>query len=206
MIPHLCPELPGSQREALGYAVKSPILYTNVALRNWQAWKKLGIGAVIAPGSYHINAMLDFPVDLGGYKYAKSPDEPVVIHMERFPHRPNEGLTNREQFRAGRHELMTTSFEFMERSIRTQLAGMLGAGGFDPARDIEAITVNRWAHGYAYFYNPLYDPEFEEGQEPHVLGRQPLGRITIANSDAAGQAYLHAAIDQARRAVDELDV
>ncbi|MCH8889932.1 MAG: NAD(P)/FAD-dependent oxidoreductase [Myxococcales bacterium] len=206
MIPHLCPELPASQREALGYAVKSPILYTNVLLRNWQAWKKLGIGGVIAPGSYHITALLDFPIDLGDYKFSRGPDEPIVCHMERFPHRPNEGLTNREQFRAGRQELLSTSFETMERSIRTQLAGMLGEGGFDPARDIEAITVNRWAHGYAYFYNPLFDPEFEEGQEPHVLGRQPLGRITIANSDAAGQAYLHKAIDEAQRAVNELAV
>jgi spermidine dehydrogenase len=206
MIPHLCPELPASQREALAYAVKSPILYTNVLLRNWQAWKKLGIGGVIAPGSYHVNAMLDFPIDLGDYKFSRGPDEPIVCHMERFPHRPNEGLTNREQFRAGRQELLSTSFETMERSIRTQLAGMLGEGGFDPAYDIEGITVNRWAHGYAYFYNPLYDPEFEEGQEPHVLGRQPLGRITIANSDAAGQAYLHKAIDEAQRAVNELAV
>ena len=205
MIPYLCPELPASQREALGYAVKSPILYTNVCLRNWQAWKKMGIGGVIAPGSYHINAMLDFPIDLGGYKFSRGPDKPIVCHMERFPHRPNEGLTNREQFRAGRHELLSTSFETMERSIRTQLAGTLGEGGFDPARDIEAITVNRWAHGYAYFYNPLFDPEFEEGQEPHVLGRKPLGRITIANSDAAGEAYLHKAIDEAHRAVGELD-
>ncbi len=204
IIPYLCPELPESQREALGYAVKSPILYTNVCLRNWQAWKKMGIGGVIAPGSYHITALLDFPIDLGGYKFSRGPDEPIVCHMERFPHRPNEGLTNREQFRAGRHELLSTSFETMERSIRTQLAGTLGEGGFDPARDIEAITVNRWAHGYAYFYNPLFDPEFEEGQEPHVLGRQPLGRISIANSDAAGQAYLHKAIDEAHRAVGEL--
>jgi spermidine dehydrogenase len=36
---------------------------------------------------------------------------------------------------------------------------MLAPAGFDPARDIVAITVNRWPHGYAYEYNPLWDPE-----------------------------------------------
>jgi len=65
IIPYMCPELPASQREALANQVKSPILYTNVALRNWNAWKKMGIGAVVSPGSYHIVASLDFPVSLG---------------------------------------------------------------------------------------------------------------------------------------------
>ena len=33
VIPYLCPELPAAQREALAYAVKVPIVYTNVLLR-----------------------------------------------------------------------------------------------------------------------------------------------------------------------------
>lgn len=37
-----------------------------------------------------------------------------------------------------------------------------------------------------------------------LFGRQPLGRIAIANSDAAASAYTDAAIDQAHRAVREL--
>lgn len=53
MIPSLCPEPPKPQREALKEQVRAPILYTNVALRNWQAWKKLGIGAVVSPGGYN---------------------------------------------------------------------------------------------------------------------------------------------------------
>ena len=81
---------------------------------------------------------------------------------------------------------------------------MLAPAGFDPARDIVAITVNRWPHGYAYEYNPLWDPEWAPKDEPCVLARQPFGRITIANSDAAAYAYTDAAIDQAYRAVQEL--
>jgi spermidine dehydrogenase len=207
MVPYLCPELPGPQREALALQVKTPILYTNVALRNWQAWKKLGIGAAVSPGSYHIDAMLDFPVSLGGYQFAKGPDDPIAVHMERFPHQSNTGLTPRDQRRLGRYELLSTPFETIERNIRSQLAGMLSAGGFDPARDIEAITVNRWAHGYSYMDNPLFDPVYEDADDeryPHMRARKRFGRITIANSDSAARPMLEAAIEQGHRAVTEL--
>jgi spermidine dehydrogenase len=204
MIPALCPELPKPQREALALAVKVPILYTNVLLRDWQAWKKLGLAAVSAPGGYHAISILDFPVSFGGYAFSRGPDEPIVVHMERFATKPDAGPTAREQYRAGRLEMLGTSFETMEREIRSQLAGTLGGGGFDPARDIAAITVNRWPHGYSYWSNPLADPVYEDGQYPHEIGRQRFGRIAIANSDAAGRAMLDAAIDQAHRAVAEL--
>lgn len=207
MIPALCPDLPQPQKEALALAVKAPILYTNVALRNWQAWQKLGVAAALAPSGYHSVVMLDFPVSMGGYEFAKSSDDPILVHMERFVHTNNQGLTPREQHRLGRQELMTTPFEEMERQIRTQLAGMLGGGGFDPARDIEGITVNRWSHGYANRGNPLFVPYYQDSNDPrwpHVQGRQPFGRITIANCDASGQAWLPAAVAQANRAVNEL--
>ena len=207
IIPHLCPELPGPQREALKTMVKSPILYNNVALRNWKPWKKLGIGALLNPGSYHAVTHLEYPVDFGGHRYPRDPDEPAVVHMVRFPHRSNEGLTPREQKRAGRHEVFATSYETIERNIRRQLAGSLSAGGFDPARDIEAITVNRWAHAYINSANPLYDEMYdhpEDERHPYVRGRKPFGRVAIANADAGSSALLNVAIDQAHRAVNEL--
>ncbi len=204
MIPYLCPELPARQREALALAVKVPILYSNVLLRNWQAWHEIGIGAVSAPGSYHANAMLDFPVSLGGYEYSGGPDEPILVHMERFGKCASPGLTPRQQFRAERHRLWVTPFAEIEREIRTQLTGTLSSGGFDPARDIEAITVNRWAHGYAYSTNPLFDDVDAAGEPPHVIGRARFGRIAIANSDAGARATVDSAIDQAHRAIEEL--
>jgi len=204
MIPHLCPELPAPQREALSLAVKVPILYSTVVLRNWHAWEELGVGAAVAPGSYHQNAILDFPVSMGGYAYSSGPDEPIVVHMERFGKAPTPGLPPREQYRTVRRDLYTTSFEHIEREIRTHLAGMLSGAGFDPAVDIEAITVNRWAHGYAYGYNSVFDA-FEDGEQaPHVIGRAGFGRIAIANSDAGGRAMIDTAIDEAHRAVGEL--
>jgi spermidine dehydrogenase len=207
VIPSLCPELPKAQREALKEQVRAPILYTNVALRNWQAWKKLGIGAIVSTGGYHVNAMLDFPVTMGGYEFASDPDDPIAVHMERFPHRPNEGLGERAQRRFGRYELLATSFATIERNVRSQLAATLVDGGFDPARDIEAITVNRWAHGYSYTYNNLEDPWYEDWDDeryPHVRARKPFGRITIANSDAGALAMMEVAVEQAHRAVSEL--
>lgn len=84
------------------------------------------------------------------------------------------------------------------------LTGMRGAQGFDAERDIAAITVNRRSHGYSYAYSQLYDPEWEEGQAPHELGRVPIGRIHIANCDSEASASLHAAIDAAARAVGEI--
>jgi spermidine dehydrogenase len=65
--------------------------------------------------------------------------------------------------------------------------------------------VNRWGHGYSYRYNPKFDSGYGEGEYPHIIGRQRLGRITIANSDAGASASINAAIDQAHRAIKEID-
>ena len=202
MVPYLCPELPDKQKEALHYPVKIPLIYSSVALRNWTSFKALGISRVHAPGSYFSSLSLNQIVDIGDYRSSRLPDEPVLVHMMRVPVRP--GLPARDQHKAGRLDILNTSFATFERNIREQLARILGPGGFDPARDITAITVNRWPHGYAYEYNPLFDPDWSEGNEPHAIGRAPFGRITIANSDAGAAAYTDSAIDQAYRAVQEL--
>ena len=202
MIPYLCPELPEQQKEALRSLVKTPLIYASVALRNWTAFKTLGISRVYAPGSYFSTFSLNQVVDIGTYRSVRSPDEPVLIRMVRTPCQP--GLPERDQNRAGQLDIFNTTFETFERNIRDQLGRTLGPGGFDPAKDITAITVNRWPHGYAYEYNPLFDPDWPEGHEPNVIGRARFGRITIANSDSGAMAYTDSAIDQAYRAVQEL--
>jgi spermidine dehydrogenase len=202
MIPYLCPELPENQKDALHYGVKAPLVYTRVAIRNWTSFQRLGIRQIVAPGSYHTHVALDFPVSIGEYEFPRNPDDPMVLFMLRTPCKP--GLARREQFRMGRYELMGTAFSVFERNIRDQLQRMLGAEGFDAARDVQGITVNRWAHGYAYEYNSLSDPEWPSGQRPCEIGRKQFGRISIANSDAGASAYTNAAIDQAYRAVREV--
>ena len=202
MIPYVCPEMPETQKEALAYLVKAPLVYTHVALRNWMPFAKLGVHQIVAPASYHTYVAMDFPVSLGKYEFPSKPEEPAVLFMLRTPCKP--GLPMRDQNRAGRTELLQTPFAKFERNIREQLARMLGGAGFDAANDIQGITVNRWAHGYAFTPNALFDPEWKEGEEPWVVGRKPFGRIAIANSDAGASAYTDVAIDQAFRAVREL--
>jgi spermidine dehydrogenase len=202
VIPYICPELPDKQKEALHYLVKVPLVYCSVGIRNWTAFQRLGIENVSAPGSYWENVSLNAAMDIGDYHTPKSPSEPILLHLSRTPCKP--GLPAREQHKAGRMELMVTSFEDFERKIRDQLARILSPGGFDPAEDIQAITVNRWPHGYGYEYNPLFDPDWPEEERPNVIGRKKFGRITIANTDSGATAYTDVAIDQAYRAVQEL--
>jgi len=202
MIPYLCPELPEPQKTALKSLVKVPLVYSNVALTNWRALKRAGAGMVFTPNAFHQYFMIDFPVSMGGYRFAESEDDPIVLHFATALTAP--GLPPRDQHRLGRARLLATSFPDIERNLRETLAGALGPSGFDPVEDIAAITVNRWPHGYAYGYNRLFDPDYPPGEAPHEVGRARFGNIAIANSDAGARAYLDEAIDQAHRAVGEL--
>jgi spermidine dehydrogenase len=203
MIPYLCPELPETQKTALHQLVKVPLVYTSVAIRDWRAFHKLGIAGISAPGSYWTGTRLNWPVDVGSYKAVRSADDPILLFMIHVPVSP--GLPERDQHRMGRMELLTTPFSTYEEKIRDQLNRMLGGAGFDSARDVMAITVNRWPHGYAYEFNPLFDDfSIQPEKRANVVGRQRFGRIAIANSDSGAAAYTDSAINQARRAVDEL--
>jgi spermidine dehydrogenase len=203
MIPYLMPELPAPQRQALAKNVKTPLVYSNVLVRNWRAWTALKVHAIAAPMSFHSTVKLDFPVSLGGYAHPRDPDAPMLLHLVHVPGEPNKGLDARRQFRIGRQKIITMTFADFEARIRDDLDRMLGPGGFSSARDVAAITVNRWSHGYSYVANSLFDPEDYE-QTVLSRARQKFGRVAIANSDAGGDAWAHFAIDQAARAVREL--
>ena len=200
MIPHIVPDLPAAQQAALHSLVKAPLVYTTVALRNSEAFHRAGIASAYCPGSFHSSLMLNWPVDIGGYRAERDPSRPMLAFMLRTPVAP--GLSGDDQARAGRAELLAMDFPTFERETRAQLAAMLP--GFDPARDITAITVNRWPHGYAPEYNYLWQPDIAPEQMPHIIGRQRFGRIAIANSDAGNGAYTDIAIEQGHRAVTEL--
>ena len=202
MIPYICPELPAAQKAALHKLVKTPLVYMSVLLRNWQPFVKLKIKGVYAPGCYFSSFELNNPVSIGDYRASRAPDDPILVRMLRTPARP--GLPERDQHRAGRAELLVTSLETFERETRNQLGRILGTAGFDPARDIRAITVNRWPHGYAPEYNALIDDDTLSDETPNLAGRVRCGRIAIANSDSGMAAYTDSAIDQASRAIQEL--
>jgi len=202
VIPHIMPELSAPQRDALARNVKTPLVYTNVLTRNWEPWIRLGVHDISAPMSFHTRVKLDFPVSLGGYRHPGDPSEPMCLHLVHVPGAPNQGLDARTQFRIGQRKLLETTFADFEVRIRDELDRMLGPGGFSSGRDIAAITVNRWPHGYGYVANSLFDGD--DYDNVLAQARLRVGRVAIANSDAGGDAYAHLAIEQAARAVREL--
>lgn len=203
VIPHICPELPNEQVEALRWPEKAPLVYTNVALKNWRAFKKAELFHFQALRDFWVYGALDFPVSMPRYEYSRDPNQPIVLHMVHVPTDP--GKPARAQYREGRRKLLGLRFEDFEAHLRRQLMEMLAPYGFDFDADVAAITVNRWPHGYAYEYIDLWDPpEWGPENGPHVIARKPLGNIAIANSDSSAYAYVNGAIDAARRAVDEL--
>ena len=201
-IPYMMPDLPEEQRNALLRNVKAPLVYSKVVVRNWEPWVKLGVHEISGPMSFHCRVKLDYPVSMGGYNHSRAPSEPIGLHLVHVPNESSPGMEARDMFRIGRMKLLEMTFADFEARIRDELDRMLGPGGFSSARDIAAITVNRWAHGYSYGENSLFDQD--DVDEIKEKARAPLGRVAIANSDAGWSAYAHSAIDQARRAVDEV--
>jgi spermidine dehydrogenase len=206
IIPYLMPEIPKEQKMALEYPVKVPMMYTNVLIKNWTAFQKLGVSRISAPGMYYTSVGIDAGTTVGGYQGVGTPDEPVLLHLTRSPNKPGAGLNRKQQNAAGQQELLNMTFEEHEFKIRDELGRMLAPGGFNPADDIVAITVNRWPYGYAYTYDTLGDPDVPLEERPHVIGRKRFGLVSIANSDAGAAAFTNQAMDEANRAVEEVYV
>ena len=204
IIPHLCPTLGEAQKEALRYQVKTPMLLTNVLIRNSGALTKLGVDAISCPGRLHARLFMFRGINTGGYQYSEGAEGAVSLVFWGTISPPEEAHDLKSQLRGSREKLLALTFDDFEREVRTVLHGLLGPEGFDVTEDILAITVNRWPHGYAYEYMQLWDPQWEPGKAPHEIARRPFGAIAIANSDAGASAYTHVAIDEANRAISEL--
>jgi spermidine dehydrogenase len=201
MLPYVLPDVSRAQREALAHGVKAPLVYAKIAVRNWQAWVNAGVHEVTNTSGFYARLKLDYPVSLGGYRFARTPREPTVIHLVHVP-LPDKAPDQRSAWRAGRTALYERPFADFERHAFDELGRILGPS-FDPKRDVTAISVYRWGHGYAYGFNSVFDPEADLNLQD--IARRPIGRIAVANSDAAWSAYAHAAIDEAARAVVEVD-
>ena len=204
MVPYIVDGYPEAQAKAAASMGRIPLVYANVQLRNRRAFEKMNVwgGRVAGSGADWTNFYLDYPVSMGGYEYPRNLDDPGVIHFSGHPTRP--GVPMPEGVKLGRQDLVEKPFADYERSIRELLARSLAAGGFDPAEDIQAITVNRWAHGYSIEYvTPWNNDFYPAGPLPGEVAARPFGRITFANTDRSSRAYSDAAIDAAARAVQE---
>ncbi|MGD9800522.1 MAG: NAD(P)-binding protein [Parvularculaceae bacterium] len=204
MTPHICAEMAEEQKDAIRYFTKIPLVYVNIALTNWRAFDRAGFHRIYCPGSFCEQISLDFPVSIGDYRFSASPDEPIVLHLQKVPTAPELGLNEKDQHRAGRRALYALSYDDFETAMVEQLTEMLEPHGFDASKDIAGITVNLWPHGYAYEYNELYDgPDLSPAAGPHLAARERIGRISFANSDTSAYAYVNGAFDAAIRAVGE---
>lgn len=197
MLPYICPDLPDAQRSAVAAGVRAPLVYVTVAMRNWRPWVKRGVQVVNNPTGFYGAVKLDYPVSLGRYQFARTPDEPILVHLSHTPDPPAPIADMQASLRAARAVLYQRPFADFETALRDELTRILGPGGFNADRDIAAITVNRWGHGYAYPLELL-------PAGTASTARQPVGGISLAGSDAAWTAYAHAAIDEAHRAAAEV--
>ena len=204
MIPHICPQLPGRQKDALSYGEKIPFVYANVLINDGRAFSKIGANLIQCPEDPFQWVSAAPPISIGGYSPPRQPSDPMAIFMLSAPTPAPQGQQSiRELLRLGRYRVYATSFDEYERQIRDQLQAMLGRHGFNHETDIQAITVNRLPHGYAYFYLALEDLDWPHRLLPHEIARRQFGRISIANSDSEARPYMDAAFDSAWRAVKE---
>lgn len=202
-IPYLCSELPKKQVEGLKYNIKVPLTYTKVMIPNWRAFAELGLDFVYYTNDFFKQVELDYPVSIGGYKFNKSPNDPMVLHMCHSHH--SIDIKGPDQWKEGRRRLLSTPFSVFEDHVKSHLDQALGKAGFDAGKDINAITVNRWPHGYSYSNDLLWEPDWpSEESKPWVIGRQQFGRIAIANSDAGASADTNSAITHGIRAANEM--
>lgn len=192
VVPYLVPDLPPGQRQALRAAVRVPLLHATVRVRG-DAWRRAGVRRVRWTGAYWCLTELEVP---------DRPGRPAAVHLLATPCRSELGPV--EGSVAGRRELIRTPYERLEHTIRDQLTRLLGPFGFDPAGDIEAITVNRWGHGNAPEYCRPWHAFYPDGPFPADVARRRFGRIAIAGSDSVPAARADAAVTAAFRAVEEL--
>ncbi|TDD52566.1 hypothetical protein E1286_08560 [Nonomuraea terrae] len=187
VVPYLVPELPEERRRALRQVVRVPALHATVRLRDPGAWRRLGVERVRWTGAYWCAT-----------EFAPPDSVRLVATPCRSELGPDAGSA------AGRRELIRTPYDVLERTIRDQLARLLGPVGFDPAGDILEITVNRRGHAYPPEHCRPWHAYHPDGPFPADAARGPFGRIAIGGSDSVPAARADAAVLAAHRAVAEL--
>jgi len=194
-------DLPPSHVEAYASFRHAPVLVANVALRNWRFLTKLGVAAAIWSGGFGYTCNIRRPMVVGGKTAPLDPDKPIV--MTFYTPVPGPGADAASQGATGRALLLSSSFADYERQIREHMNEMFAGAGFDAARDIAGIILNRWGHAYL-----APEPGFRFGRDgrpapPDVI-REPVGRIAIGHSELRGHQYWTGAAGEGRRAVELL--
>ncbi|MFC4533862.1 NAD(P)-binding protein [Sphaerisporangium dianthi] len=203
VVPYLMRDLPAAQKDAMRQAVRMPVVCATAQLRAWHAFREAGIRRARFTGAFWVSAELAPPVGAGSYRCPRRPDEPINVHLVHAPAPP--GMAPADAAAAGRRALAATPYAALEFGVREQLTRLLGPFGFDAARDIEGLTVNRWGHGYAREYARPWDAFHPDGPLPSDTARRRFGRVAMAGADAAPGGDADAAVSAACRAVRDLE-
>jgi spermidine dehydrogenase len=194
--------LPDTYREALSNFPRSPMLVVNVGLTNWRFLYNLGYTACSWRGGFGFTANIRPNMYIGSYRPPLDPDQPNVMTFY-VPH-SERGLPLEQQGPAARTRMLATSYRDYERQIRAQMVKLFGSAGFDPARDIAAVILNRWGHAYVNA-----GPGFYYGKDgkpaPRDILRQSVGRLTFAHSEFEGNQNWPAANREGRRAAEQIE-
>ena len=203
MNPYVVDDMPPPYREACEKFVHAPFLVANVALTNWRFLYELGITAAIwdrSEGGFGFTCNIRNPMHVGDYKPPLDPDRPTVLAFYTPFHSP--GLDPVAQVTLGRAELLGTSYPDYEARIIRQMTRLFGVAGFDPARDVAGLILNRWGHAYSVPYPGFYGGA--NGTPPRDTLRKNYGRIAFAHSELDGLQHYGPAADEGRRAFRQL--
>ena len=199
---HIVRDLPADCAAAYSQFYRTPCMMANVAVRNWRFLYKMGISGCQwfeGLGNYIQVRKL---ATCGADSPTIGPDSPTVLTLKVLYTHP--GQPTEQQGHLGRTELISTPFREYERQIRQQFTEMFARSGFDAARDIAGIILNRWGHAYL---SPAPGFFFGKDGQPapgDVLRAAPFGRIAFANTDLSGVADHRSSIIEADRAVGQL--
>lgn len=200
---HVVRDLPPAHRDAYAQFVHAPFLVANVALTNWRFLHRLGITAAIwhrDEAGFGFTCNIRNPMQVGDYRPPLDPDQPVVLSFYTPFHRP--GLPIREQVQRGRQDLLQTSYAEYERRLYLQMSQLFSAAGFDPARDVAGLILNRWGHAYSVPFPGFFGGA--SGTAPRDVIRRPHGRIAFAHSELDGLQHWGPAADEGRRAMGQV--
>ncbi|HEY6331289.1 MAG TPA: FAD-dependent oxidoreductase, partial [Blastocatellia bacterium] len=195
---HVVRGIPEEKLHAYNSFQYAPVLWANVAVNNSRAIDKAGVNYM---STYHdgfgVMMVIYEKMSAAGLDPHLDSSRPNVIglNIPRF----FEGASPHEQGGRGRAELLSTSFSDYERKIREELVRLLGPWGFDPKRDIEAISISRWGHhGYVFPYPGI----FTDGSVD--AAKKPFGRIAFAHTDVERFSHMIGGISQGYRATQEV--
>lgn len=200
---HVVRDMPPEHREAYGQFVHAPFLVANVALTNWRFLYRLGITAAIwdrEEGDFGYTCNIRNPMQVGSYQPPLDPERPTILSFYTPFHRP--GLPLRVQAAAGRTELLNTTYAQYEQQVHAQMTKLFAASGFDPARDVAGLILNRWGHAYSVPFPGFFGGA--SGRAPRDVIRSRHGRIAYAHSELVGWQHWGPAADEGRRAVTQL--